>query len=202
MKEIKAPNKIVKDDNLSIFLAGSIEMDKAENWQNKVIEHFCNNEITFFNPRRSSWDATWKQEISNPKFKEQVEWELDALEQADIIVMYFDPATKSPISLLELGLFANSKKLIVCCPQGFWRKGNVDIVCERYMVEQVENLETLINQIKLKLEYTLSTRWSVCKMASKNYGQTLGERALSLTELGMHKVSSSNVYSSSKHFTS
>ena len=49
MKEIKAPNKIVKDYNLSIFLAGSIEMDKAENWQNKVIEHFCNNEITFFN---------------------------------------------------------------------------------------------------------------------------------------------------------
>jgi hypothetical protein len=46
--------------------------------------------------------------------------------------MYFDPNTKSPISLLELGLFAQSKKLIVCCPRGFWRKGNVDITCDRY----------------------------------------------------------------------
>lgn len=152
MKEIKAPHKIVKDGNLNIFLAGSIEMDKAENWQNKVIECFYNHEVTFFNPRRTSWDPTWKQEINNPKFKEQVEWELDALEQADMIIMYFDPATKSPISLLELGLFASSKKLIVCCPQGFWRKGNVDIVCERHMIEQAENFEILINQIKLKLE--------------------------------------------------
>lgn len=152
MREIKAPNTIVKDENLSIFLAGSIEMDKAENWQNKIITYFDDNEITFFNPRRDCWDASWKQEISNPKFKEQVSWELDALDQADVIVMYFDPATKSPISLLELGLFANSKKLVVCCPEGFWRKGNVDIVCERYMVEQVPTLEILINKISLRLK--------------------------------------------------
>lgn len=152
MREIKAPNTIVKDENLSIFLAGSIEMDKAENWQNKIITYFDDDEITFFNPRRDYWDASWKQEISNPKFKEQVSWELDALDQADVIVMYFDPATKSPISLLELGLFANSKKLVVCCPEGFWRKGNVDIVCERYMVEQAPTLEILINKISLRLK--------------------------------------------------
>lgn len=150
MEEIKAPDTIVSNMNFSVFLAGSIEMDTAENWQKKVIKHFCNDEITFFNPRRESWDASWKQEISNPKFKEQVEWELSALEQADVIVMYFDSKTKSPISLLELGLFAQSKKLIVCCPQGFWRKGNVDIVCERYNIKQVKNLETLINTISLK----------------------------------------------------
>ncbi len=151
MKEIKAPNEIIKQTNLSVFLAGSIEMDKAENWQNKVISHFCNANITFFNPRRDHWDATWKQEISNPKFKEQVEWELDALEQADIIIMYFDPMTKSPISLLEFGLFAKSKKMIVCCPKGFWRKGNIDVVCEKYNIEKVENLKSLMACIKLRL---------------------------------------------------
>lgn len=147
MKEIKAPNTIFKDNNLSVFLAGSIEMDKAENWQNKVITHFYNDDITFFNPRRDSWDSSWKQEISNPKFKEQVEWELDALEQADMIIMYFDPATKSPITLLELGLFAKSKKMIICCPKGFWRKGNVDIVCEKYNIDNVQNLNSLIDYI-------------------------------------------------------
>ncbi|MBQ0740161.1 nucleoside 2-deoxyribosyltransferase domain-containing protein, partial [Aquimarina celericrescens] len=78
--------------------------------------------------------------------------ELDALEQADRIIMYFDPATKSPISLLELGLFAKSGKLLVCCPKGFWRKGNVDIVCERYKVDQVNNLEELIDEVKKKLK--------------------------------------------------
>ena len=58
--------------------------------------------------------------------------------------MYFDPETKSPITLLELGLYARSGKLVVCCPHGFWRRGNVDIVCDRYGVDQVKLLDTLI----------------------------------------------------------
>jgi len=66
------------------------------------------------------------------------------LEMADTILLYFDPKTKSPISLLELGLFAKSGKMMVCCPEGFWRKGNVDIVCERYRIPQFESLEELI----------------------------------------------------------
>lgn len=61
--------------------------------------------------------------------------------------MYFDPKTKSPISLLELGLFARTGKLIVVCPKGFWRKGNVDIVCKRYEVKQVETIEEAIKYI-------------------------------------------------------
>ena len=61
--------------------------------------------------------------------------------------MYFDPNTKSPISLLELGLFAHSKKLIVCCPEGFWRKGNVDIVCDKYGIPNYDSLEKLLNYL-------------------------------------------------------
>ena len=152
MIEIKAPNIILKATQLSVFLAGSIEMDTAENWQNKVINELSNYNITFFNQMRDSWNSTWKQEITNPQFKEQVLWELNSLEQADIIVLYFDPNTKSPISLLELGLFARDKKIIVCCPDGFWRKGNVDIVCEKYNILQVANLNTLIDQIKSRVQ--------------------------------------------------
>jgi hypothetical protein len=62
--------------------------------------------------------------------------------------MYFDPTTKSPISLLELGLHARTGKLIVCCPEPFWRKGNVDIVCKSYDITQVENIEEVIEKIK------------------------------------------------------
>jgi hypothetical protein len=65
-----------------------------------------------------------------------------------MIIMYFDTSTKAPISLLELGLFAKSGKLVVCCPDGFWRKGNVDIVCEHYGVIQAKDLEELINEVK------------------------------------------------------
>ena len=72
--------------------------------------------------------------FENPNFYQQVMWELTSLEVCDLIVMYFDPKTKSPISLLELGLFARSEKIIVVCPDGFWRKGNVEIVCNFYNI--------------------------------------------------------------------
>jgi hypothetical protein len=65
--------------------------------------------------------------------------------------MYFDPNTKSPISLLELGLFAKSGKMIVCCPNGFWRKGNVDIVAQRHGIQCVNTLEELIREVQQRL---------------------------------------------------
>ncbi|SEL84206.1 Nucleoside 2-deoxyribosyltransferase like [Aquimarina amphilecti] len=151
MNVITAPSKIVLDKNISVFLAGSIEIGVAERWQDKVIKDLSETNVTILNPRRASWDASWKQEISNPIFKEQVNWELEALEKAEMIVMYFDINTKSPITLLELGLFARSGKLIVCCPDGFWRKGNVAIVCERYRVQQVDSLEELIHEVKREI---------------------------------------------------
>lgn len=133
---------------LSIFLAGSIEMGIAEDWQSKIEEELKDYNITIFNPRRDEWDSSWEQTIHNPQFKEQVEWELDHLDKADIILMYFDENTKSPISLLELGLYASSGKMIVYCPEGFWRKGNVDIVVDRYDVKQVQSLNELLTAVR------------------------------------------------------
>lgn len=145
MKIIKAPDTIFMIPfEKAVFLAGSIEMGKAENWQQKVERKLSKCDGVIFNPRRDDWDSSWIQSIDNPQFREQVEWELIAMESADIIAMYFDPKTKSPISLLELGLFARTKKLIVCCPEGFWRKGNVDIVCQKYKIQQVNSLDGLI----------------------------------------------------------
>jgi Nucleoside 2-deoxyribosyltransferase like len=146
MKTIyKSPESILETDKSkkSIFLAGSIEMDKAVNWQKKC-EELLSEKFILFNPRRDSWDASWEQSIDNPQFKEQVEWELNALEKADVIIMFFATNTKSPISLLELGLFAHSGKLKVVVEEEFWRKGNIDIVCERYNIQQFNNLEELV----------------------------------------------------------
>jgi hypothetical protein len=147
--EIQAPNELItKNGYISVFLGGSIEMGKAEDWQKILIKALSDKQIIFLNPRRNDWDSTWEQKITNPEFKLQVTWELTALEFSDIIVMYFDPNTKSPISLLELGLHAKSKKLIVFCPEGFWRKGNVDIVCEKYGITQVDSVDELIKTLE------------------------------------------------------
>jgi len=143
---IRAPDPLHRD-GFSVFLAGSIEMDEAEEWQTRVEGMLSETEIVILNPRRPDWDSSWVQSIDDPQFREQVEWELAALEKADLIAMYLDPTTKSPVSLLELGLFGRSGRMIVCCPQGFWRKGNVDVVCARYGIEQVDSLDQLVKRV-------------------------------------------------------
>jgi len=147
MQEIKAPHKFTRSIKPMIFLSGSIEQGKAIDWQDQVVKSLQAEDIIILNPRRKNWNSSLEQNINNPQFKEQVEWELKALEYADIILVYFDKNTKSPITLLELGLYAKSGKIVVCCPKGFWRKGNVDILCARYNIPQVLNLKKLCKYI-------------------------------------------------------
>jgi hypothetical protein len=128
----------------SVFLAGSIEMGAAELWQDRAGAALDAAGMDVFNPRRPDWDSSWAQDITNIHFFRQVKWEMDALDAADQIVMYFDPATKSPISLLELGLHAASGKMSVVCPEGFWRKGNVDCVCDRFSIPQYATLDEML----------------------------------------------------------
>lgn len=151
MREVKAPGlyEIDRRHESSLFLAGSIEMGTAVDWQEDVAYAMRGHGGVLLNPRRNDWDASWEQSTDNPQFREQVEWELQAMADADVIAMYFAPGTKSPITLLEFGLWARTPKLIVCCPEGFWRKGNVDVVCHRYEIKQVPTLEALIHNLSV-----------------------------------------------------
>ncbi|HRI67200.1 MAG TPA: nucleoside 2-deoxyribosyltransferase domain-containing protein [Polyangium sp.] len=148
MEQIHAPEPLRLDcPKPRVFLGGSIEMGTATDWQVAVTQALADLDILICNPRRKAWDASWPNTIDFQPFREQVEWELEALERADLILFYFDPQTKAPITLLELGLHAR-RNVIVCCPEGYWRKGNVDIVCRRYGIRQVDTLEKLITQAR------------------------------------------------------
>lgn len=152
MLEFKAPVKFEKLKKPTIFLAGSIEMGKAENWQEEAKKLLSDQDVIILNPRRDNWDNSWIQSINNPKFKEQVDWEQNALELSDYILMYFDPSTKSPISLLEFGEFAKTEKLFVVCPDGFWKKGNIDVVCEEFGIQTYPTLKQAIKKIINKIK--------------------------------------------------
>lgn len=152
MQIIKPPtNFLARGWETIVFLAGSIEMGSAAKWQDRFADRFKGeNGVLFLNPRRDDWDSSWVQSIENPQFRAQVDWEILGLEASDAIIFYFDPKTKSPISLLELGLVAgracnNLKSHLpfvrVVCPKGFWRKGNVDIVCETYRLVTRDTLD-------------------------------------------------------------
>lgn len=135
-----------------VFLAGSIEMGAAENWQTVVcalLSNLSERTIEICNPRRDDWDSSWRQSLDDQRFVEQVEWGLTALESSDIISFYFAPDSKAPITLMEFGLWARDPAAhkIVCCPEGFWKKGNVDVVCRRYGILQVADAESLAHAI-------------------------------------------------------
>jgi hypothetical protein len=135
-KVILPPEKfdLKSEGKMSVFLAGAIDMGAAEDWQNETTEYLSDVDCVVLNPRRKDWDSTWKQEMENPEFREQVEWELKGLEEVDLIALCYTKDSKAPISLLEMGLHIGDGKLIVFCPEGYWRKGNVDVVCARYGV--------------------------------------------------------------------
>jgi hypothetical protein len=133
-----------------IFLAGSIT--DADDWQNKISEFLKPYNVVLFNPRRDIWDSAWIQDQSNEQFNNQVNWEIQKLEECDIIFMYFDIKTKSPITLLELGYYLKSNKLIVCCPHGFWRKGNVDIMCVKNNVPLFDSIDAAMGGLITKIK--------------------------------------------------
>lgn len=134
----------------TVFLAGSIEMGAAPDWQSELTRALA-VDATFLDPRRAEWDSSWRQSIDEPQFRGQVEWELDGLERADVIAMWFVPETKSPITLLELGLFARSSKIVVGCPHGFWRRGNIEVVCARFGVPLVAEWDAFVAAVRTRL---------------------------------------------------
>jgi len=162
MRVVKAPEdaNLSLDDLLglekgcALFLAGSIEEGRAELWQDKVCEELKNEDVIIFNPRRDDWDNSWEQSIDNPEFTKQVEWELKHLELANAagrLLFYFQPGTKCPITLLELGLHIREANCFVVCPKGFWRKGNVDIVCDQYGVKVYESLDSALDVLRSEI---------------------------------------------------
>ena len=155
MKTFKPPiyPKISKLSDTRIFLAGSIEMGKAVDWQKELTTFLKDEDVIIFNPRRDDWDSSWEQSIENKEFKEQVIWEMDHLLKSDIVVFYIQADTKSPITLYELGLLslpakAGKIKVIVCCEDGFWRGGNVEVVCYKFGIPLVETLNELKAELK------------------------------------------------------
>lgn len=137
-------------EHSTLFLAGSIEQGKAENWQEHAIKLLDGVVDYIFNPRRADWDPTWTQE--SEELKEQIEWELDHLDVVDYTLFYFQPGTLSPVSMMELGMQACVSETLVVCPKGFWREANVLMLCDRFNVPVFETLEDAVGYLKHQLQ--------------------------------------------------
>ena len=156
---ITSPNPLpAADGRPRVFLAGSIDNGRASNWQAEVSAALANAGVVLLNPRRADWNPAWQADAEEPEFVRQVRWELQALEQADIVLMYFAPGSQSPVTLLEMGLHARSGKLLVAAPEGFWRKGNVDITADHYGVPRFASLPALVEATRMRLNALAAQR--------------------------------------------
>lgn len=161
--EVRPDNEVKYDKNkFKIFLAGTIDDGRSEKWQNKLLSDMtfyhltkdseedlgtgCDfslgsdreQDIVVFNPRRDDWDDSWEDE----KIEEQIRWEQEKMDEADIIVMVLIDDSKSPISLLELGIYGPQGKLFVFCTDKFYRFLNVKLTCEKYWIDLYQTTDT------------------------------------------------------------
>lgn len=139
MKHIRTPNDY-KDHGcaISLFLAGSIALNTANDWQDELIKLLEPSSVAILNPRSQHW----VEPETADEFGDLVTWDWDAMMFADFVVVYFDGNTKSPIALLELGMLAIAKpnKVVVVCPDDFWRSKHVTVLCDRYDIHQTDGM--------------------------------------------------------------
>lgn len=107
---------------------------------------FSFGDLIIYNPRREHWNEN----ASEEDVEQQIRWEQEHLDDADLIIMYLQENSKSPISLLELGLYGPQGKMIVFCSKKFYRYSNVKLTCEKYNIDLVSrlNLQLVAHEIE------------------------------------------------------
>jgi hypothetical protein len=115
---------------VNIFVAGTIDMGNSVDWQAEFVKHIDSEAVKIYNPRRRQGEAP----KTNEELEFQVKWELRQIQKADAIFMNFLPGSKSPITLLELGLclMMPEKIMVVVCPPEYSRAMNVKVTVQAF----------------------------------------------------------------------
>lgn len=138
----KTPLTAVPKNKLILFLAGSIDLELEGNWRGEVCDELGTH-LNYFDPTHEN-----HAKLDRLGWKKHIEWELEAMEMADYILLNFLPNATSPISLVELGLNSLSKKLIVSCPKEFYQSQYIHVFCSHYSIPVFEGLDLALKYIK------------------------------------------------------
>lgn len=112
-----------KQQMKKLFLAGGIT--NCPNWQKDIISKIKDiDNLIVYNPRRNNFPIGDQNAAI-----QQIVWEYEHLESADIIVFWFSNGSLNPIVLYELGRWGNSTKkdIIVGIDTEYERKQDVVI---------------------------------------------------------------------------
>jgi len=158
MKSFRAPEPVPEPLlGRSLFLAGGIGAGAVvPDWQSELVARLRDTDLTLLNPRRDDYPA------HDPNaLREQIGWEHRHLSAARAISFWFVPETLCPITLYELGAWANwrgadgcGKPILVGAHPDYARRADLLIQLElaRPEIELASSLEELESQIR-------SLRW-------------------------------------------
>lgn len=150
MKYIEAPERYYTGE-ISIFLAGGIT--NCPDWQQEMRKLLKDLDIVVFNPRRKDFPIG----VPNAVF-DQIKWEFEFLNRADMILFWFARGSLNPIVLFEYGKWlmntrnkTNYKPIFVGIDPEYERRQDVELQTrfENLHIRSriVFSLEALANQI-------------------------------------------------------
>ena len=125
-KTIEAPKEIYSPqvrNSIKLFLAGGIT--NCPDWQSYVIGELSDiPNLTIYNPRRKEMKMS-----DRAVLEQQITWEFQHLETADVVLFWFSGGSLNPITLYELGMWGNSmdRPMIIGCDPAYERKDDVEI---------------------------------------------------------------------------
>ena len=140
-----------------LFLAGSIT--GAPDWQKIIISKVKDFDIAIYNPRRRNFSNN----ISGLDV-EQISWEHEYLEKADVVSFWFCKETLSPITLFELGTYSKiSKPIVIGMDPEYLRRRDIEIQIglvrpDVKIVYKLDDLVPLIYEMTVKLPYGIIKR--------------------------------------------
>jgi len=135
------PLEDISTNKKLLFLAGSIDLDLPGNWR-AVVSNKLSDTFDFIDPTTPQHNT-----MSQRQWDEHVLWELKAMEKTNVILMNLLPEAKSPISLIETGLYVRSQKMIVSCPLDFYKRNYLEELCRFYNTPIYENLYSALDAV-------------------------------------------------------
>jgi len=154
MRYVEAPERYYTGD-VGLFLAGGIT--NCPDWQQEIRELLKDLDIVIFNPRRKDFP------IDDPDAAfDQIKWEFEFLNRADIILFWFSRGSLNPIVLFEYGKWLSNikipltyKPLFIGIDPEYERRQDVELQTRFenifYAARIQYSLEDLANQIKSEL---------------------------------------------------
>lgn len=153
---LRAPDRLTaaqRKTTVTLFLAGPFEDGKAS-WRDEVIEAVDDLEVTVLDPRNDRWADL---EVDSAGRRGAYEWQCDAADDADVVVVWVPEGAHAPTALMILGRLGakrgNAKKGNSVVVGGDGWDGLVRLYAQNHRLFPVDgDLDEVVRIARLQLE--------------------------------------------------